>query len=386
MTLEEALEERAALDRLIAIKQRHVAAGAAGLEKGRVDDGAPQPEGEPMYSWISTKPYHHHRTYRVWFKAIDGEKRYETYKTEAEALAFIARAQLLVVKDGRPIEDVIDAYLASQTKLRPSSRKTLGYRLRAIIRGRERLPIEVFPWRTAWGLHVEPQSGDSQHGILAALHGLVAFAKLKGEPLAELKVSKTKNEGKPHLHITEAKAFIAAALAAGDPLAIAAATMAVTGLRPGEAMALQARDCDDGASVIWVVRGKTRKARRMIAVEPRFRPALARMTEGKAAGDLLFAYEGTRRRTNTDPAKARTDALLRRVRQLCTAAGVPEVVSHSMRGLNADLRALGGSSHQGIADALGHESFRTTTRHYLDPAVAELSDSRRSHGRLLGAA
>lgn len=378
--------QRAALDAAIAAAQGGGAAGTAGLENGRADDGLPSTEEEPMYSWVSTKPYPHHKAYRVWFKGIDGSKDYESFSSEAEAKAWIDAALPLVVKDGRPIEDVIEGFVASQTKLRPSSRTTLRYRLRAIIKGRERLPIEVFPWAQAWKAHVEPQSGDSQHGILAALHGLVAFAKLRGEPLKVLQVSKVKNEGKPQLRITEAKAFLTTAIAAGDSLAIAAATMAVTGLRPGEVMALQARDCDDGASVIWVERGKTRKARRTIEVEPAFRPVLARMTKGKAAGDLLFSYEGHRRRQNTNVAKARTDALLRRVRQLCEEANVPQVVSHSMRGLNATLRALGGSSHQGIADALGHESFRTTTRHYLDPAAAELSDSRRSHGRLLGAA
>lgn len=128
-------------------------------------------------------------------------------------------------------------------------------------KGRERLPIEAFPWALAWA-PVQTQSGDSQHGILAALQGLVAFAKLKGEPLAELKVSKPRYEGKPQLRISEAKAFIRYALAAGDPLAIAAATMAVTGLRPGEVMALMARDAmTEPASSGWFG-AKTRKARR----------------------------------------------------------------------------------------------------------------------------
>jgi integrase len=134
-----------------------------------------------------------------------------------------------------------------------------------------------------------------------------------------------------------------------------------------------------------VVRGKTRKARRTIDVEPAFRPVLAAMTKGKAAGDPLFDYQPKGWRPNTNPAKARIDGLLRRVRQLCQAADVPEVISHSMRGLNATLRTLAGTSHQAIADALGHESFTTTSRYYLDPAAAEQAASRRSHGRLLTA-
>lgn len=384
MTLVEQLE--AALD--AARKAEHLSRAANPGHDTSIatDDGLPPPEEEPMYSWIGSKPYAHRKTWRVLFKRIDGSRGYRAFQNAADATAFITDAQQYLVKDGRPIEEVIEAYVASQTLLRASSRTTLRYRLRAICKGRERLPIELFPWAGAWGEHIQQQSGDSQHGILAALQGLVAYAKLRGEPLKELKVSKTRNEGKPQLRISEAKRFIACALGAGDPLAVAAATMAVTGLRPGEVMALMARDCDDGASVIWVERGKTRKARRTIDVEPAFRAVLAKVTVGKAAGDLLFSFEGKRRRPNTNPTKARIDALLRRVRQLCKEAGVPEVVSHSLRGLNATLRTLGGSSHQAIADALGHESFRTTSRHYLDPAVAEQADSRRSHGRLLPAA
>ena len=108
--------------------------------------------------------------------------------------------------------------------------------------------------------------------------------------------------------------------------------------------------------------------------------------EGEGAGGPLFDYQPKGWRPNTNPTKARIDGLLRRVRQLCQEAGVPEVMSHSMRGLNAPLRTLGGSSHQAIADALGHESFTTTSRYCLDPAAAEEAASRRSHGRLLSAA
>ena len=50
---------------------------------------------------------------------------------------------------------------------------------------------------------------------------------------------------------------MAIALAAGDPLALAAVTMAVTGCRPGEVLALRARDVDDGGSVLHVDGTKT---------------------------------------------------------------------------------------------------------------------------------
>lgn len=383
MALADLISMRDQLDAAIEREQGQVAASGLGHDTRIETDGLPPTSEEPMYSWIGPKPYKNHKTFRIWFRRVDGARAYETFATETEALSFIAQAQGRLVKDGRPIGEVVDAYLASLTKLRPSSIATLRYRLRAITKGRERMPIEAFPWATAWRDHVALQSGDSQHGICAALHGLVRFANLRGEPLKRLQVSKARNEGKPQLRVSEARAFITLAMDEGDPLAIAAATMAVTGLRPGEVMALKARDCDDNGALIWVERGKTRKASRTIEVEPAFRSVLSAAAKGKSAGDLLFEFTPERKRHHQNIAKARTDALLRRVRSLCKAAGVPEVVSHSLRGLNATLRTLGGASKQSVADALGHESFKTTSRYYLDRGAAEQADSRRSHGRLL---
>jgi len=338
-----------------------------------------------MYAWIGSKPYAHRKAWRVLFKRVDGTRGYQAFQTEAQAVAFIVDAQRYLVKDGRPIEDVIDAYVASQTLLRPSSRTTLKYRLRAITKGPEWMPIEAFPWEAAWAAHVEPQSGDSQHGILAALGGLVAFAKVRGQPLAGLKVTKPKRTGKPGLRVTEARKFITTAFEAGDPLALAAATMALTGLRPGEVMALRARDCDDGGALLWVDASKTEAGRRVVDVEEAFRPMLVALTEGKAAGDPLFAFEPRRRRANTTPTKARTDALLKRVPQLCGEANVPEVVSHSLRGVNATLRKLGGATNDEVTRALGWTSIEVGKRHYLAPGTMERVEGRRIHGRLLPA-
>jgi integrase len=179
---------------------------------------------------------------------------------------------------------------------------------------------------------------------------------------------------------------VAIALAAGDPLALAAVTMAVTGCRPGEVLALRARDVDDGGAVLHVDGAKTEAARRMVHVDPAFQPMLLGIARTKAPTALLFDFEGQRSRKTKDPDKARRDALLRRVRQLYRAAGVPEVVSHSMRGLNATLRKTGGADDTSITRALGHVGISTTRRHYFAPGVAEAADQRRAHGRLLSSA
>lgn len=106
-------------------------------------------------------------------------------------------------RNGSSTVAACEAYLGSLTKLRSSTVATIRFRLRAITKGRERMPIEAFPWATAWREHVVSQSGDSPHGIAAALQGLVKFANLRGEPLKRLEVSKPRNEGKPQLGVVD---------------------------------------------------------------------------------------------------------------------------------------------------------------------------------------
>jgi integrase len=184
--------------------------------------------------------------------------------------------------------------------------------------------------------------------------------------------------------IDEARKLVAAALRAGDSLALAAATMVLTGLRPGEVMALKVRDCGDGAAVIWVEAGKTEAARRAIEVAAELRPYLVGLAANRPAFDSLFEHKLRRRRASQDQLKSRTDALLRRLRRLCTEAKVPVVVPHSLRGLHATLASGFGATTHAVAAALGHTSFVVTARHYVDRGTLEQARSRRSREVLSG--
>ena len=95
------------------------------------------------------------------------------------------------------------------------------------------------------------------------------------------------------------------------------------------------------------------------------------------------AISELRQRASKDQGKAKRDALLRRVRGLCQVAGVKRVVSHSLRGLNATLRLTGGATDEAITRALGHVDISTTRRSDFAPGIAEQTDARRAHGRLL---
>jgi integrase len=168
-----------------------------------------------------------------------------------------------------------------------------------------------------------------------------------------------RKRGKEQLRIDEAKKVVARALADQDPLALAVVTMMLTGIRPGEAMALLVRDLDDGARVLWVAAedGKTAASRRMVEVVPELRDLLARAAADRRGDEYLFAFTSERKRKTVNELKSRTGALQRRLVQLCKAAKVPEVVPHSLRGFHSTVATERGATGRAVADALGHTSF-----------------------------
>lgn len=341
-------------------------------------DSSTSPEEEPMYVWISHKPYRHHHKWRVWFRGLDGKKAHQTFETEDEAHDFIERAKpKLLTGGGHPIGDLVDKYLDERKQsLRASSIKTIEFRLRSLTKDREAVAVEAFPWMRAWVQHAAKQSVDSQHGILSSARGLVDFCLKAGfirrDPLSEVQILGHKKRGKKQLHIDESRCFVAEALKhPDDPLAVACAAMIYTGLRPGEIMGLQVRDLDADGTILWVEKSKTEAGKRGVEVAEVFRPFLQSMARGRNSQDYLFEFKPERARVCADERKRRVDALLRRTRSLCKSAGLPEVCSHSMRGLHSTLAAGFGATGHAVAKALGHTSFNVTKRHYVDREVLE---------------
>jgi len=375
------------LRRALAEAERSVqTAGAAsgqGLESGIGDDGGLHEE-DPMYSWIGKTPYRHHARWLVWAKDITGKRQSRLFDSEVDAADWIARNRRFIVADGRLMGVAVTEYLAflgtrNKAPLRPQSVVTLGYRLRAVARWDELAPVGRFSWSKAWAAATQETARATQTGMLAALQGFVSWLGLPSKVLAGCEVSGDVVRGKRQLRIDDARKFIGAALADGSPLALAAATQAFCGLRPGEVVELQVRDVDDRGRLLWVAGTKTRAAKREVPVDPAFVPHLVRAAAGREPGERLFPWEGE---ASKDAHKARKDALSRKVRDLCRAAGVERVVPHSLRGLNATLRVTGGASDASITRALGHLSIETTRRHYIAPGVAEKSAQMSAHGRL----
>ena len=347
-------------------------------------DSSPSSEEEPMFKWVSHQPYRHHQKWRVWFRGLDGQKCHRTFDTQDAALAFIQKARSkLLPAGGHPIGESVSRYIDSRkASLRPSSLQTLEFRTRTIIKGRDTVAVEIFPWTRAWNEHVAKQSVDSQHGILAAVRGFsdwcVKAGFLRRDPLAAFQIQGRKKRGKKQLHIDETGLYVQEALKHPDPLAIASITTLYTALRPGEAMNLLVRDLDADGTILWVERSKTEAGKRAVEVAEVLRPFLKSLAQGRKPQDYLFDYQPERSRICKDASKRRTGALLRRTRSLCKSAGLPVVCAHSMRGLHSTLAAGFGATGHVVAKALGHTSFNVTKRHYVDQDVLETASLRRT--------
>jgi integrase len=156
-----------------------------------------------------------------------------------------------------------------------------------------------------------------------------------------------------------------------DPLSVASATLVYTGLRSDEVMGAQVRDLDAEGTVFGVGESKTEAGRRGVEVADILRPYLQALAKDRQGQEYLFEFTPQRVRPCKNERKRRTDALLRRTRSICKAAGLPVVCSQSMRGLHSDLAAGFGVTGHAVAKALGHTSFSITKRHYVDRSIVE---------------
>ena len=205
----------------------------------------------------------------------------------------------------------------------------------------------------------------------------VKAGRVEADPFAQVQPLGRPNVGKPQLRIDEARRFSDAAFEAwreGDPLALAALMALWMGLRASEALYRQVRDLDDGGRVLWIPGGKTTNARRRLEVPEVLRGPLLQQARDRPGDAWLFpgpTGQGYRR-----------TALNRAVTALCQRAGVPNVCTHSLRGLHTTLALGAGATAGAVASALGHGSFAMTAKHYAAPGSVESAASSRVAGIL----
>lgn len=372
----------AAIQAQLAEIQRTLASQAAsGVMGDKVFDSPIAPAGsshdqeETMiyYKWLGN-PTRHHAKFRIYYCESSGDRGFKSFSSEAEALGWKDDQSRHVNPTGHPIGPEIEIYLESSKKLEESSKTTLRYRLKALVKDREAIPVESFPWEKAWKQHIAPMAAATQIGVLAAVNGFVASLKEKGTvksaaPLKGLKVEGRKSRGKKQVRIDEATKLVQKASESNDPESLAVVVTLMFGLRVGETVRLTVRDVDARGTILWVDGTKNSGSKRRAEIPPSLRPALVALTKGRPGDDLLFVLEGRRARRCKDVHKARKDLVTRRLRALCKAVGLPILTPQSLRGMHATFSREAGQTAQSVATALGHNNVTTQRRHYLRPGV-----------------
>ncbi len=215
----------------------------------------------------------------------------------------------------------------------------------------------------------KPPAAATHRLYLDITRAFFSWAVRKGyvseNPFKEVRPVGRPSTGKPQLRLDEATRYLEAAFRLFDEeqdrMALAAVVPLYLGLRAGEVLARHVRDVDGSGSVLWIDKGKSKNARRHLAIKAQpLRERLAKLVAGRAPDQPVFSVHKSGR-----PATIKTFRLA--VHRVCKAAGVPLVCPHSLRGLWATLSIESGAAEGAVAAALGHGSFGMTAKHYAQP-------------------
>lgn len=298
--------------------------------------------------------------------------RYFSNKRDAERAKSSGISQL---HRRQPIEPLIEPYLESlvESGQRPKTIEMLRAFLNSLHEGDaiadwtpRRAANTVELWRENWSVATRRLRLCQSRFFW---RWLVEEGKAHENPFAGLAIAGRLNAGKPQLRISEAQDFTRAAMArfgAGYDFALAPLLGLMMGMRSSEITDRVVRDVDDGGAVIWIDSGKTKNARRHLKVPKRLRQPLAQIIAGRDGSAPLWGCH------------YRRQSLHRLVWELCDAAKVPRVCTHSLRGLWATLAVQSGTASEAVAAALGHGSFEVTARHYAQPSAVHEANTDRA--------
>ncbi|HVY39533.1 MAG TPA: site-specific integrase [Polyangia bacterium] len=339
-------------------------------------DGA-STKGKPMRRVHG--PYRHHDRWRI--KIVErrtGAVTHQSFSTEEEARAAVrCLRRRLAWETGVSVADALKDYekhLALKGN-KPRTVLTTMYRLRRFFGSVGKLAVVGLTPATGQRLYDDFTQGETKRGqtmsvdsarnTLAEAKTFLGWAVTKrwarANALAEVKGVGKRRRGKPQLTVDEARRWLAVGMemAAKEDGVVAALMALLMGMRASEIADRIVRNLDDEGRLLWITDAKTQAGIRRLRVPESLQPLLRRIAQGKQPTDRLFG------------ARANRQTVLRHVRRICKATGVPTVSPHGLRGTHASLAMTAGATGDLVASALGHESFTTTERHYAKPeAVA----------------
>lgn len=339
-------------------------------------------------------PYPDGLKWRVVLLSDTGSRVARMLPTQEEAEAFVRELEQEVKSSYSPrtIGAALDEYLAEKEAagLKENSIRTIRDKLTTFFPLDERLAIsrdraaEIYRAATTrlsrYNRTVTAATHRAQLRCARAFYAwCVDHNYLSENPFVRVKGTGRVNTGKVQLRLDEVRKLVDVMMREsdqGDQAAVALLLQLVLGLRSSEILSRQVRDVDDGGRVLWIPDGKTKNARRRLSVPEEMQPMVRRLIDGRPAEALLFGVD--RSTPYTSP------VLWKRLRRLCQKAGVREVCPHSLRGLHSTLAIEAGSTSGAVIAQLGHSSFRTTERHYVDKERYRDASVRRVSDALAG--
>jgi integrase len=324
-------------------------------------------------------PRPHGRRFRLRIREA-GIQRYESFETEAEAMARKRRLdKQAAVVNGVTVEEALEEYARHQSKTNMArSVEVTQQRLRALFGEVLGNPVALVK-KDALVRAIEYDGAPStRRGRVNQGRTFLAWCASQGwareNVLADVVVAVPKQVVKPTLTADEAARFLDTCLRLADDAVqgrrtvkrvhytsmsqlegtVAAATaLWVGGRRASEVTDRQVRDLDRKGTVLNLPDAKTASGIGSYRIHPRLQPYLAALAEAKAPTDPLFG-----------PSADRHD-LARWVRRICRLAGVPVVGPHALRRTHGTLERVRGTMLETVADSLGHAGTAITLRHYV---------------------
>ena len=303
----------------------------------------------------------------------EGARSARRFASEEEAHRFIAELEEELTLEGPiTVEAALVEYerhLAAKGN-KPGTIATTMRRLESMcsLRGERRLSrLRDVSARGAYdSLAASGVAADTHRNILGEAKTFgkwaVKMGHLRRNPWAVVEPIGRRRKGKMQLRVDEARRFVAKCLELGDDGAVAALCCLLLGLRASEVVQRVGRDVDDGGSLLWIDRGKTFAAARVLDVPEVLRPLLVRQA---ARASSCVPMGGT-----PGPLFSHSRFWLRdQVARICILAGVPVVCPHGLRCTHASLAMAAGASSALVAASMGHASDAVTLAHYASPGA-----------------
>lgn len=303
-------------------------------------------------------------------RVLGGKRTSEVYASESEALDAIrreARARPGQVSTGEALRMYVTYMRTKGNKVRSIS--TTEHRLTSLVKPCIDTPVREISGRQAcdlYGAFAAKHAVDTHRNTLGQARTwgrwLVKSKVIRTNPWLEVEPMGQRAYGKDQLRIDEARKlwkYVRPRLL-DDNGSCAVAVVLLLGLRASEVVSLAARDLDADGTILWIERGKTRNARRQLAVPGSLVAPLKELAR-LSRGGRLFPY--------------RREWVLDVVKRRAIKSGLSaDVTAHGLRGLHATLKVEYGD----VQRALGHRvGSSVTERHYLEPGTVDRATARR---------